>query len=153
MPTFSAALFMTSPRPFGDEESLSAHAFLFEGSKPYWTVNCTNGQKVFVPSSPSYILEDGLVALMEFYRLSEKKGEKLTEEEAQLEFMEDRDEAELQLLHGSLSLDLIRSGFNFRLVNWPGSSLERMETRLAELLNEDKLLNDMKQFVDRMNDI
>jgi len=60
MSSFTASLFITMPRPFDDEQNLSAYALLFEGEKPYWEL-FYEGRKITIIPETSFIIEDCLI--------------------------------------------------------------------------------------------
>jgi hypothetical protein len=67
MSSFTASLFITMPRPFDDEQNLSAYALLFEGEKPYWEL-FYEGRKITIIPETSFIIEDCLIVYDEFFR-------------------------------------------------------------------------------------
>jgi len=74
MPEFSAAIFATSERLFGQEHGLIAQALLFEGSRPYWEIHI-GGKKFLFIAHPDFILEDGTYIEIKNYKseLTESK--------------------------------------------------------------------------------
>ena len=132
MPEFSAALFATQERLLGPEHSLIAHAFLFEGSRPYWEVYI--GEKIFrfIPN-PEFLLEDGLWQLNNYCQIPESEYKHDVSNNMPLTLDEEFGEDICNQSRKNIAKELTENPFHFKLVQWPGSWLYKWKYKITSM--------------------
>ena len=134
MPEFTAAIFATKNRPWGEEQSLIAHALLFEGSRPYWEIHISDKVFRFIPN-PSFIMEDGLWQLNDYCHISENEYKHDQHQNAPLTLEEEFGEAICTESRNSIATQLANNGVNFKLITWPGFAIHDLSEKF-DLLKE-----------------
>ena len=156
MSSFTASLFATMP--LIDEHRLIAYALLFEGSRPTWEIHI--GSKVFRFNPHSdHILEDGLWQLNLYCQIPQAEYKHDVHNTAPLTLEEEFGEEACQSVRKNLAADLLKTGFHFRLVTWPGVWMPNKETQIADWqkagvpinTQADEKLYQMKKFVDSLS--
>ena len=155
MSSFTASLFATMP--LIDERRLSAYALLFEGSRPTWEIHI--GSKVFRFNPHSdHILEDGLWQLNLYCQIPPAEYKNDVHNTAPLTLEEEFGEEACQSVRKNLAADLLKTGFHFRIVTWPGVWMPNKETQIADWQKDgvpintqaDEKLFQMQKFVDSL---
>ena len=156
MSSFTASLFATMPLPNGHR--LIAYALLFEGSRPTWEIHI--GSKVFRFNPHSdHILEVGLWQLNLYCQIPQAEYKHDVHNTAPLTLEEEFGEEACQSVRKNLAADLLKTGFHFRLVTWPGVWMPNKETQIADWqkagvpinTQADEKLYQMKKFVDSLS--
>jgi hypothetical protein len=132
MPEFTAALFATKNRPWGEEQSLIAHALLFEGSRPCWEIHIHDKVFRFIPN-PSFIIEDALWQLNDYCHISENEYKHDQHQNAPLTLEEEFGEAICAENRNSIATHLANNGVNFKLITWPGFAIHDLSEKIAVL--------------------
>lgn len=139
MPEFSAAIFATKERPFGQEHSLQAYALLFEGSRPYWEV-CIGGKTFrFIPN-PDFILEDGLWQLNNYCQIPQAEYKYDVNENMPLTLEEEFGADICKQYRTAISKELIETGIHFKLIQWPGFWIDKWNDKIKQWQLEGVLI-------------
>jgi hypothetical protein len=132
MPSFSAALFATTPRTFNNEQSLWAHAILKEGSRPCWEIHIHEKLFRFIPDA-RHIVEDGLWQLMDYCQIPQNELMYDVSGNAPLTLEEEFGEEICVARRAALGKDMIDSGLTISLVTWPGIEENMLNQNLDRL--------------------
>ncbi len=132
MPEFTAAIFATKNRPWGKEQSLIAHALLFEGSRPCWEIHIHDKVFRFIPS-PSFIIEDALWQINDYCHISENEYKHDQHQNAPLTLEEEFGESICAESRNSITTQLANNGVNFRLITWPGLGIFNLSEKIDAL--------------------
>lgn len=132
MPAITASLFATQQRSNGPEESLIAHALLFEGGRPYWEIHI--GGKIFrFISNPDFLLEDGLWQLNSYTQIPESEYQYDVSENEPISIEEEFGEADCQEARQNISKLLTEKDIHFKLVTWPGVWIPELDLKIKKL--------------------
>lgn len=150
MPSFSAAIFVTSKRPLSDEQDLEAYAFLFEGSRPYWEIHIDQELFRFIPD-PSFMFEEGVWQLLAYCKRSDERVLLKPNSSGAALLSDHFSEEELSKARQGISSRVGISGYSFALLNMPGSGITGKEKELVNWQDAKKTLKEIKSFLDGMN--
>jgi hypothetical protein len=139
MPEFSAAIFATKERPFGQEHSLQAHALLFEGSRPYWEVYIGGKTFRFIPN-PDFILEDGLWQLNNYCQIPESEYKFDINDNMPLTLEEEFGIDICKQYRTNISKEITTTGFHFKLVQWPGFWINKWNDKIKQWQSDGVLI-------------
>jgi hypothetical protein len=139
MPEFSAAIFATNERPFGQEHSLQAHALLFEGSRPYWEVYIGGKTFRFIPN-PDFILEDGLWQLNNYCQIQESEYKFDINDNMPLTLEEEFGVDICKQYRTNISKELSITGFHFKLIQWPGFWINKWNDKIKQWQSDGVLI-------------
>lgn len=132
MPVFSAALFATQERVTGQEHSLIAYAFLFEGSRPYWEVYVGGKLFRFIPN-PNFLLEDGLWQLNNYCQIPESEYKYDISNNIPLTLEEEFGDEICKQSRENITKELEESYVHFRLVQWPGFWVDKWNNKITSM--------------------
>ena len=132
MPEFTAAIFATKNRPRGEEQSLIAHALLFEGSRPCWEIHIHDKVFRFIPN-PGFIMEDGLWQLNDYCHISESEYKYDQHQNVPLTLEEEFGEAICAENRNSIATNLASNGVTFKLITWPGLAIHNLSKKIDVL--------------------
>ena len=132
MPSFSAAIFITRPRPFGTEQNLVAHALLLEGHRPHWQMHMEDEIFRFIPD-PLHIIEDGLLQLLpkNLEAFLEKCKQSTADTSAPV-LSELYGESACNELRQDLTGQLQEYDFKYRIITWPGAGLSKLNQQIMD---------------------
>lgn len=139
MPEFSAAIFATKERPFGQEHSLQAHALLFEGSRPYWEVFIGGKTFRFIPN-PDFILEDGLWQLNNYCQIPDAEYKFDVNNNMPLTLEEEFGADVCKQYRTNISSELITTGIHFKLIQWPGFWINKWNNKIKQWQSDGVLI-------------
>ena len=132
MPEFTAAIFATKERPFGQEHSYVAHAFLFEGSRPYWEIYINEKRFRFIPN-PEFILEDVLWQLSMYCQIPEEEYKHDVHKNIPSILEEEFVEEHCNQMRSKLSEELLTTQLHYKIVQWPGFWINKWNNKVEAL--------------------
>jgi hypothetical protein len=132
MPEFTAAVFATKERPFGNEHSLVAHALLFEGSRPYWEVHINEKIFRFIPHA-DFLLEDGLWQLISYCQIPESEYKHDVSNNTPVTLEEEFEADICKQARENIAKELAGTGLHFKLVQWPGVWLGQWKEKIKNM--------------------
>lgn len=132
MSEFTAALFATQERPHGQEHRLLAHAFLFEGSRPYWEVYIGGKTFRFI-ANPDFLLEDGLWQISSYCQIPETEYIHDVSNNMPITLEEEFGEEICEQSRESIAQDIATTGIHFKLVQWPGFWKNKWNDKVKQL--------------------
>lgn len=131
MPAFTAAVFVTAPRPMDNEHSLRAYALLYEGSRPHWELHIENRVFRFIPD-PAFILEDALAQLHMYITMPGKEWQYDPDVDAAVDLSEELGEEMCQDMRDTLSADLSAHDLYYRIITWPGVHMPGLRSKVED---------------------